>query len=191
MPHLILVKHAMPAIEPEVPASLWRLSEQGRADAMLLAEALTDDRPDRVFSSVEPKAEETARILAQHLGLPHATRPGLHEHDRRGVGFLGEEAFQAAVAAFFSRPTELVMGAETAEAAGARFEAAVDAVLQESASGTTVIVAHGTVISLYLARKVGMEPHGLWKRLGLPSYVSLDLPDLTSVSIVDRLSPVP
>lgn len=188
MPHLILVKHAMPAIEPAVPASRWLLSEQGRADALALAEALAPYEPVQIVSSLEPKAEETARIVARRLGLDHATRPDLHEHDRREVGFLGDQAFQEAVAAFFRRPEELVMGAETAEAAGARFEAVVDAVVREAAHGTVVVVAHGTVISLYLARKAGMDPHELWKRLGLPSYVVLDLPALGAVRVVERLA---
>lgn len=185
--HLILVKHAMPAIDPAVTASLWALSEQGRVDAVRLAEELLPHAPTRVLSSVESKAAETAQVVAERLGLVPETRPGLHEHDRRNVGFLGDEAFQAAVADFFRRPSELVMGAETADEAGTRFEAAVDGLMLEPAAGATVVVAHGTVISLYLARKVGLEPHGVWRRLGLPSYAVLSWPELELLNLVERL----
>lgn len=185
---LILVKHAMPAIEPALTASLWALSEQGRADAMRLAEELLPHAPSRMLSSVEPKAAETARVVAERIGVVPETRPGLHEHDRRNVGFLGEDAFHAAVADFFRRPSELVMGLETADEAAARFESAVDGLMLEPPAGATVVVAHGTVISLYLARKVGLEPYGLWRRLGLPSYAVLSWPDLELLSLVERLS---
>lgn len=39
-----------------------------------------------------------------------------------------------------------------------------------------VVVAHGTMISLFVARYNGVEPHGLWQRLGLPSLCVLAVP---------------
>lgn len=205
MPRLVLVKHAMPAIEPAVPARAWPLSAQGRVDAERLAQALTAHRPTRLLSSTEPKAVQTAAVLAERLGLPSATRPDLHEHDRRGVGFLSDAGFEAAVARFFERPEELVMGAETAAQAADRFTAAVDALMEEPAGqgdrgsqralavdeageGATVVVAHGTVIALYLARRAGLDGHATWKRLGLPSYAVLDWPGGGLLALVGDLN---
>jgi hypothetical protein len=48
-------------------------------------------------------------------------------------------------------------------------------------------VAHDTVISLYVARIAGLEPAVLWKRLGLPSFVVLSLPDLELVEVAESL----
>ena len=46
-----------------------------------------------MVSSEEPKAVETAGIAAGCLGLGCSVYPGLHEHDRTGVPFLGDEEF--------------------------------------------------------------------------------------------------
>jgi broad specificity phosphatase PhoE len=181
---LILVKHAMPEVEPGVPAARWRLSDAGRAASARLAERLAVYEPAAIVASDEPKARETGRIVATRLGVPFETAPDLHEHDRTGVPFLTNEVWREQVRRFFAEPDALVLGRETANEAGDRFGRAVAAVLERHPAGNLAIVAHGTVISLSVARHNPVEPFGLWERLGLPSFVVLRLPGymLTEVS---------
>jgi broad specificity phosphatase PhoE len=187
---LILVKHAMPAIDPARPAHEWPLAEAGRRSCAPLAAALAAYQPAQIVTSTEPKAAETGRRVAEALGLPCATAPDLHEHDRANVGWIAEPtAFRAAVAAFFAHPDQLVLGRETAARATTRFTAAVDAALARHPAGTLVIVAHGTVIALYAAARAGLAPYPLWQRLGLPSFVALALPDHTPLAIVGEIAP--
>jgi broad specificity phosphatase PhoE len=87
-------------------------------------------------------------------------------------------AFEAAVARFFAHPAELLLGRETADEAHARFAGAVAAVMGRHRGETVAVVAHGTVITLFVARATGQEPFALWKRLGLPSFVVLAWPGL-------------
>ena len=70
MPLLILVKHALPQIEPTIPAKQWRLSEEGQHLSRVLARKLVHYELDLIFSSVEPKAMETAHIVATTLEKP-------------------------------------------------------------------------------------------------------------------------
>ena len=84
---LVLVKHSMPEIEPDRPASDWRLGALGRQRAELLASRLRDLSPEVVWSSREPKAVETAEIVAASLGAPVQIADGLEEHHRDGVPF--------------------------------------------------------------------------------------------------------
>ena len=126
-----------------------------------------------MVSSGEPKAVETAEIAAEHLGIGCSVSPGLHEHDRTGAPFLGDGEFEQAARDFFERPDELVWGRETAEQVGARFEAAVRGVLDGREEEVVPIVAHGTVISLLIARYNDVDPFVLWRRLGLPSFCVL------------------
>jgi broad specificity phosphatase PhoE len=171
---LILIKHSLPGIREEIPASLWQLSEEGIRRAHLLAPQLARYGIQKVFSSQEPKAAETAEILAVDLKLPWQTLPNLHEHVRPIDTNFSQAAFEADVAAFFARPDELVFGSETADQAHERFRTAVIGILEESVGQNLAIVAHGTVISLFVARACGMEPFGLWKSLGLPACVIID-----------------
>ncbi len=169
--HLVLVKHSHVDVVPGHPPRTWELSVEGRRRAVLLAERLADFHPARVVSSVEPKAVETAEIVAQRLGVPAVTAPALHEHERETAPFLGAEAFAAAMAWLFDEPDKVVFGEESADAAGDRFAAAVDALA--AGEGDQIIVAHGTVIALYVSRVAGIDPYSLWQSLELPSYVVL------------------
>jgi len=202
---LVLVKHAWPRIDRARPARSWPLSDRGRAQAAALAEELRALAPRRVVASREPKAADTGRLLAQAWRCPFALAEGLHEHDREGVGYLPEDAFRAAVARFFAEPERRVLGRESAREAATRFAAAVDAVLDgggpsrealgargvagapthaaDAAAGThedapdvTVVVAHGTVISLFLADRCGVDGFATWSVLALPAYAAVAAP---------------
>jgi broad specificity phosphatase PhoE len=185
--HLILVKHSLPETVVDVPACEWRLNDEGRRRCRPLVDRLRSYAPVGVISSVEPKAWETATIIAQRLRLPCQAAADLHEHDRSGVPWLGAGAFASAVEAFFERPDELVFGRETATRTAARFTAAVEGILAGRVGETLVVVAHGTVIALFVAHHVGVDAFALWRRLGLPSFVALALPDHRIVEVVEAI----
>lgn len=192
MRRLILVRHAAPMKQPEVPAREWSLSPAGHADAARLAQLLAAYAPaaiTAIISSDELKARQTAQPLADRLGLPVAILAGLHEHERRAVGYLGDAAFQATMARLFAEPDTLVFGEETANQALARFSQAVgDALaLYANASGDLAIVTHGTVLSLFVAAHSDHDPMTFWYHLHLPAWVVFTLPDFTLLEAHMRL----
>ncbi len=189
MPHtqLILIKHSLPEMMPGVPANRWHLAEAGRQRCQTLAEQLAPYRPDVIVASTEPKAAETAELVAGALQKPWHTTAGLHEHERSDVGWIDREHFEAQVAEFFRRPDALVFGSETADQAHVRFARAISDVIAQYPVRSLAVVAHGTVISLFVARSVGLEPFPLWSCLGLPSFVVLSLPAMKLVSVVEHI----
>lgn len=185
---LVLVKHAEPVIEPSVPPNRWRLSGEGRRRSALLGEWLARHRPGAVFSSEEPKAAETAGTAAVRLNVEAVTVPDLHEHDRTGAPFLRtKEEFERAAKTFFERPDELVWGNETAAQAGERFAGAIQTLLRGCERQNLAVVAHGTVISLFVARHNDTDPYVLWRSLGLPSLCVLTLPAFELRQVVHQL----
>lgn len=176
MDRLILVKHSHPEIRAGIPAAEWILSADGRTRCVALADRLAAFRPFRLFSSREVKAQETATLVSDRLGVPWSTVEGLHEHERASVELLPQAEFERSVKALFERPDDRVFGEETAATARARFGEAIDGLLDQRGEEDTVVVSHGTVISLLLAERAAVEPFALWKSLGLPSYVVLSLP---------------
>jgi broad specificity phosphatase PhoE len=185
---LILIKHSLPEIEEHVTASQWHLSLEGRRRCWPLAEELASYTPDLLIHSQEPKAIETAKIIGDQLSLPVLLAAGLHEHQRRTVPFLSRQEFEASVAKFFANPNELVFGEETAEQAERRFSRAVDKLLKQYGRQSLAIVAHGTVITLFVARTNRIEPFSFWKALGLPSIIILRLPDLRLDTVVEEIA---
>jgi broad specificity phosphatase PhoE len=184
---LILIKHAQPEIEPEVDARYWHLSLAGRASCGPLAERLAAYRPALIVSSGECKAIETAQLVALRLGVPAAETTELHEHDRRGSGYLSGAEFQKKIALLFAAPDTLVYGNESAVQARARFGSAVRGVVAAHPNVNIAIVAHGTVISLFTAQTNSTNGYTLWQQLGLPSLVVLSLPYYKLLEVVDRI----
>lgn len=190
---LILVRHSVPVQDGEVPASQWRLSEEGRRRCEALAAWLAEYEPAVVVSSVEPKAMETAQIVAGRLGIPWETMDDLHEHERPLPGLApSREAFEAQVIHLLQEPGELVFGAETGEEARERFAEAIEQVLDKHRAGNVAVVTHGTVMSLFVSRVAGVDPVRFWQGLGLPAVAVLSLPDLELLEVAgDVASPPP
>ena len=187
MRKLILIKHASPLVIPGTPPEKWKLSDKGRESCTALADALGEHAPSVFVSSEEPKAIETAELAARRLGAPFETAIGLHEHDRSNVPHMRSGEFISHMEVFFRKRDERVLGRETAHEAEQRFSDAITAVLEKHAEGNVAIVAHGTVIALFLAAHGGKKPFELWREMGLPSFAVLTLPDLEIDSVVRRI----
>ena len=187
MRKLILVKHAAPVVTPGVPPEKWVLSEQGRLHCRPLAEAVRAYEPTVVVASREPKAAETGEAVAAHLGVPFEAAAGLHEHDRSNVPHLPSREFISLVEVFFRKPAERVLGRESADEALARFERAVGDVLDRHPQGNVAVVSHGTVLALLLAKHGGGRAFELWRKMGLPSFAAVELPDWRVERVVEQV----
>lgn len=145
-------------MDPAVPVPRWGLSEVGRARARAFA-ACADLSPyRRIVSSTEVKAQETAALLAEALGLAVEVARGMEENDRSATGYLPEVEFQQMADAFFARPEESVRGWERAQDAQTRIVAAVTrtlAELQDHRQVPVLFVGHGGVGTLLLCHLAG------------------------------------
>jgi len=170
---LILVRHSRPEIDENFPANQWILSREGRHLCIPLVERLARHHPSRIISSIEPKAEETGRIIAKQLGLRFENCPGLEEHKRAHVPFVDEATFVNSLKRLFKHPQQRVFGDESASEAHDRFREAVERLMNSYLDENLAIVSHGTVMSLYIAHLCAIDPFPFWRRLGLPSFVVL------------------
>jgi broad specificity phosphatase PhoE len=174
MTTLVLVKHAAPEIQPSVPSPQWRLSERGLRQCEDLALRLAPYAPRVVYCSTEPKARQTAERVARIRGLSAITRPRLHENDRAGLGFItDQEELRSRFREFFANPDSHVIGNETANQARERFRQAVRDVVAEADADPAVIISHGTVITLLLARPNQLGEFDFWSELELTGFVAV------------------
>ena len=166
---LILVRHAAPRIAPGHAAPRWTLSDEGRIGAQRLATQLAPLNASAIVSSPEPKAHETADIIARHLGLSVEIDDGFVEHKRPDLGFGTTEGFNAAIRRVFESRDERFFGGESANEALVRFEKALVGFAQRP----LIVVTHGTVLSLFAGRG-GADSVSLWSSLKLPEAIVLD-----------------
>jgi broad specificity phosphatase PhoE len=189
MSDLILVKHAAPEVAVEVPPCRWSLSESGRLQCHELARRLARYTPETVFASHEPKAVQTAQAIASLLDLSPTIAPDLHENDRDGLPFLSsEEVYHARIQDFFLRCDNRVMGRESANEAHSRFVTAVQRVLPNGGSRPMVIVTHGTVATLLVARANKLSPFLFWRDFRFSSFAVLSTPGFILKDVVHPTS---
>ena len=100
---------------------------------------------------------------------------------------MDSREFISMVALVFKEPGRRVLGDESADEAYERFAAAVDRTVAEAGDQDVAIVTHGTVISLFAERRAGVEPFGLWRRMGLPSYIVLETRTWQVAEVCERV----
>ena len=188
MPTLILIKHSLPQIDPTVPANQWRLSEEGHRRAQVLAQNLAKYNLDLIFSSVEPKAVETAQVVGDALDKLVEVVEGLHEHARCNVKFLEKDKFEESVAQFFAQLDVLTFGSETADQAHHRFSQAVAGITAKYPNNNLALITHGTVLTLFVSRLAAVAPFPFWRDLELPSWVVLAHPNLELVKVFKSIN---
>ncbi|MCH7801869.1 MAG: histidine phosphatase family protein [Chloroflexi bacterium] len=179
----------MPDTYPHVPASEWQLNAEGRRRCGPLAHRLKAHQPASLYTSTESKARDTAALLGQSLNVTPKALSGLEEHHRDNEPFVDSpDQFHESISRFFENPDRLVYGEETANQALERFDAAVRRAVEEAQNPNVIVVCHGTVISLFLARHTGIDPMDIWPRLSLPSFAILKIPEYDLLDIVTDIT---
>ncbi|WP_137135873.1 histidine phosphatase family protein [Rhizobium sp. FKY42] len=145
----IYISHPQVQIDPQVPVPEWNLSPRGR-ERVLAATACPWVRElQRIVSSPERKAIETAEILARTAGVEIEIAHSSHEIDRSATGYLTHDAHEEAADHFFANPADSFRGWEKAINAQARIVTAVSEVIWEhDPAHPMAFVGHGGVGTL-------------------------------------------
>ena len=148
---------------------LWRLEEHSREDCVLLAHALPLSLAPIVYTSGQPKTDETGAIIALRRGLRTAVDERLGEVDQSASGWI--EDYRATAKEYLG--TGDSPGWEPRESVVGRFESAISEV--SDADGDVVIATHGLAPSLWLARRTPIDLVPFWEALTFPDAWRFDL----------------
>ncbi len=166
MPQVVLVRHGHPVVEGEDHAG-WILSDEGREAARILSQDPIWESIGRIFTSPEPKAEDTARLIAETRGIPVEIREDLREVQRPWEAEDCEDKIRA-----FLRG-EGPDGWETREAAEIRLRRLTEDIFLGDAD--VGVVSHALLLTLFLARVSSVKP-SFWLRhsIGFAEYAVYD-----------------
>lgn len=188
MRYLILVRHGKSVPTADAAANQWQLADDAKVGLQTLSAELKQFEPALVVSSEEPKAIDSAEMLANLLSIDFVDQiDAFNEQDNSGTPyFVSVDKFHAAVHRLFEQPGELVYGNETAYEARGRFAGGVYELVDEQPNGSIILVSHGRVMALFAALSMGQPALQVWRtiqQLGMPMYIALTLPDLQFVAI--------
>ncbi len=177
MRRLMLVRHAEPHIDIDLPAAEWFLTPRGVERTRRLAAELIAANPSLILASPERKALETARILAGEFNLPIEQDERFSEQGAEAGQFLTDYAeFRALVRYHFDHPDEVVLRQESSRAAATRFGEALRTRFERlDPAGPPVIVSHGRIMASWLASLTGASAWDIWTELRLPDLLDVDL----------------
>jgi broad specificity phosphatase PhoE len=161
---LVLVRHAMPAYGPEVPADEWVLSPDGHQEAAVLATLLPVGA--HLVSSAEPKAFQTL----EPAGAVH--RDVRFNEIRRDEPF--DSDWREVRRAYVSGTDHA--GWEPREEVADRFDAGITDHVSQAADRPVVVASHGMAMTVWLNARIGLRDPGLfWSDLRLPDAYVVDL----------------
>ncbi len=178
---LYLIRHPKTALDPAIPSSAWRLSEEGHAQVKGIAVLPFWATAAAVYTSSQSKTTIVGDTIHAAWQIPHHVEAGLDEACRDR--WLDAEGFAVAQQAFFADLDAPPAKAwETASAAQNRFAAAMDRILaQHPASDSLAVVTHASVLALYVA--------ALWHQT--PSYTAWQQIGFAAIMVVDRATMQP
>ena len=155
----LVVRHAEAAYPDPDPVGGpdLGLTANGRRQARALAAQLAGERVAGVFTSTMGRAEQTAQIVADELGLASEELPGVQEY---AIGDLVGSQDQAAVDAVFESWVHgdlaaAYPGGESGADLVARFGSAIEEVADAYRGETVVVISHGGVMAVAIPRLAG------------------------------------
>lgn len=156
----VIVRHAEPsAMRVESGAADPGLTSLGRAQAQALADCPALDAVDVIVQSPSRRATETARPIAERLGIDPVTVPGLAEFDHGQAEYVPVEQLRELRD---GRWDAMVRGEAYGEVDVPAFRARVQQSFAELAAANpgrrrVVVVCHSGVINAYTGGVIGME----------------------------------
>jgi broad specificity phosphatase PhoE len=102
----------------------------------------------------------------------------LREHERENTPIVGAEKWRSTVIESIRKQDEHIYGSEPVGMARVRFGRVIEHLMEseQNHDGVVAIIAHGTVISTFVAGLLGMDPLPIWDSLGLPALVEIEWP---------------
>jgi len=154
---LLLVRHALPHRSEPGQGADPDLSDEGRAQAARLPDALARYPISRVISSPQRRAIQTADPVAQARGLTVEIEDRFAEYDRELPAYVPIEQIRAENPKEWARMADgHLPSAVDEDAFRARVQAAVDHVFATADHEDTVAVfSHGGVINVVLHEILG------------------------------------
>jgi probable phosphoglycerate mutase len=156
---LLLVRHALP-IRRELVEGVAdpELSEFGLRQAEHLAQYLSSEPIEAVYSSPMQRALQTAAPIAAALGLEVEVEAGIAEYDQNSPEYIPVEELKAA-----NDPRWIAMmeGTWDSDETDAEFRArtigSIESIIERHPGQRVIAACHGGVINLYLGHVLGLS----------------------------------
>jgi probable phosphoglycerate mutase len=167
---LLLIRHGLPLHVEKQDGSPADppLSDIGRMQARRVAEWLSREKIDRLYTSPMARAVQTAEPLSQQFGIVAEHREGVAEYDRNASEYIPVEKLKEID---YERWKRLMYGdidADFHRFAHTAIESVED-IVRDNPGRRVAVTCHGGVINVWAAHVLGMAPRMFFN----PDYTSI------------------
>ena len=151
-----LLRHGKTKIDPNIPVSKWKLSEEGEMQAEKLAKEGKFDDVNTIFSSTEDKAFKTALPTAKKLSKEVVMLEAICELNRDNGEFLKLDEYEKNIKQCLKNPDRSFNNWEKASHALDRFSKQISELDKTHSNQKILVVGHGFTINMYFAKLLGV-----------------------------------
>lgn len=144
---MYLIRHARVRVMKE-GTEPWPLSEEGQREADILAQQSFWREVEIVFSSPEPKAQQTVELAGRHWSIPLKIIDCLREVHR--PSWIPD--YENTIKRFFAAPEASIENIEPAAKAAERITRCIKDLAAAHPGQALAVASHGLVSALFLAR---------------------------------------
>lgn len=165
--NIYMVRHAESPYSAELERTRG-LSEQGWADAALVADILMKESIDAVVSSPYTRAVQTVQGFAEKRGLPIERMEDFRERDLAGPDVRFEGGFMEGIETVFRDPDFQYPGGESNRAVAERGIRAMNQVMEKYAGRNAAIGIHGNIMTIIMGSYDKRYDLDFWKTTSKP-----------------------
>ncbi len=172
---IVLIRHSKSLVNPDISITSWGLSAEG----MILAKKLNSLPQIKtiqvVYSSLQPKALETAVLATKNLDIPIKTDDGLTESTSFTNKFVSLKELEENTRKYYAEKTCSINGGETFKEAQERFAKALeDIVKKEQGKENIGIVSHGNILAGFVSQMTSEDPLEIVQKIRQPDVAVFD-----------------
>lgn len=172
---LVLIRHSKSLVNPDVPINTWGLADEGIALAKKMQENKAVQEIQVIYSSLQPKALETAILATKNRGVPLRTDDRLTEITSFTKQFVDLITLEKNTKDFYTKNDVSFFGGETQEEALKRFNQAIEEIVAKEKEVETIgIASHGATLTCFAAQFIEKDPYEIITNLGQPDVALFD-----------------
>ncbi len=167
--NIIFIRHSKSLVNPDVPIATWALSDEGVDLAKKLKKVLGVKSIEVIYSSLQPKALETAILATKDLGIPIRTHKDLTESTSFTNKFVNLQQLEENTREYYKNPDLSINNGETSKEAVLRFNTAINEIVRiEKGRKVIGIVSHGSILADFSAQYFDKSAYEIVHKMGQP-----------------------
>lgn len=172
---IVLIRHSKSLVNPNIPITSWGLSEEGRTLAKKLNSLPQIKTLEVIYSSLQPKALETAALATEDMGIEVKTDNNLTESTSFTNKFVSLKELEENTRKYYAEKTCSINDGETFVEAQARLAKALnDIVKKEQDKETIGIVSHGNILAGFVSQITQVDPYEIVEKIKQPDVAVFD-----------------